>query len=54
VRLVIFFIKQEVFRLDIPVADFTVVKVAQSVESLSHDEGSLRFSKMLSLSDVVE
>jgi hypothetical protein len=34
--------------------DFTVVQVAERIESLAHDEGGLSFGQVLPLGDVVE
>ena len=40
--------------IDLPVADFVVMQVAESIESLAHDESSLSFSKVFLLSDEEE
>ena len=39
---------------NLPVADSTVMEVEKSVESLSHNDGSLCLSQVLSLSDKEE
>ena len=39
---------------NLPVANSVVVKIAESIESLSHDKGSLRLCEVLLLGDMVE
>ena len=39
---------------NLPVTDFVVMQVAESIESLAHDKGGLCFSQVLLLSDEEE
>lgn len=52
VGVIILFEQQEVFGLDISVADLVVVEVAESVKRLAHDGRSLRLCQVLPLGDV--
>ena len=51
---VVLLVKQEVLRLDIPMANAVCVQVAQGVEGLLHDGGGLRLAQVLLLGDVIE
>ena len=46
--------KTDVIGKELPVADFVVMQVAESIESLAHDKSGLCFSQVLLLSDEEE
>ena len=51
---IIFLVKQEVFRFDISMANSVSVQIAQGVKGLLHDGRSLGFTQVLFLGNVVK